>query len=210
MRGTNGYIHAVAALFFMACSGMQEPEGVTNEWIVTDNSFDLDMNSQESFSAYKNWLVSGESGHFRETKIGDFVFSGLVEPSAYSFLKNEGQNGTQKFSEADYENQIRAEYRIKVPRLNGELIRYMALDEQEYADRIQYYSFHAHEDFALIAGQDTIACGMAVWEREYNVSPTVRLQLIFDAPGRRKNHDRLQLIYYDRVFHHGWIKLSYS
>lgn len=171
--------------------------------------FDEAVETQEDFAEYTSWLKSESSNHFEVKKLGPFEFTALLEPSFYSFVKNEGIDEIEHYKNDHFSNQTRIEYSIALPSINGELIKVNIEDRNEYNERINYYSFQFYKDVYLVVDKDTIPCGMSVWERQFNASPTIKMQLMFPFEQDQLRDKKVQLVYYDRVFNNGLIKMNF-
>lgn len=203
------WINILFVLLFVSCS--EEKSDQMNSCVVIDSaeSYSNSIEDQEDFEEYSTWLKSEESNHFCTKSINEFNYVALLEPSFYSYVKNEGIDKVGKFHAEDFSNQTRIEYSISVPGLNGELIKYLIQGREDYNERIQYYSFNVSKDMFLVVEGDTVGCGMSVWEREFNSNPSIKLQLLFPLSHEELRGKSVQLVYYDRVFDNGLVKMKF-
>jgi hypothetical protein len=80
------------------------------------------------------------------------------------------------------------------------------LSPKEYLDRVTYLSGSIRDDFKLLVGLDTVACSIAHFERNYNISPNNNFMLVF--PYDKTTNEDLTLIYDDKIFGEGKLEFK--
>lgn len=71
-------------------------------------------------------------------------------------------------------------YTLKIQSLTGtEMMRTGINSEQEYSNRLQYFSDLAQYDMRLVDGNDTLTCALFHFERNYGVAPYNNIVLAF-------------------------------
>ncbi len=70
--------------------------------------------------------------------------------------------------------------------------------EQEYYQRLEYYTNIIQQDLFLVSGGDTIPCKYSLFERNYGSSPNSILLVGFDATNQKEDDD-IFFIYDDHV-----------
>lgn len=158
---------------------------------------------------YKNWIESEESGLHKSKVIGDFKYDLQFMTPEYKLLLN---NGPQDFNKIDLEREL-AEYKddysfeLILTNLKGFVpLRYNLVNESEYYGRIQYFNSEIVDDlFLLDENLDTLNCKFAHLERDFGISPELRLQTSF---GELNEWQDIQFCYDDKMFQNGMIKFK--
>ncbi len=150
---------------------------------------------------YKAYVINPAHGLIKQADIGDFNLSLLYEPADYIIATEDGVNDIVSRREAlnDYEH---FQFRIKL-KSGTDILNHLTTSSQNAASRINHFSYHVHQDFILVSGQDTNRCKMVHYSRNYNLTPTVDLSLVFD---KKENQKDWQLIYTDQAFNLGKVK----
>lgn len=199
----------LTAMIFLGCNSFDSEE--TKQTLVLEPkvSFSNPIENEGDWVDYKSWLKSNESRHYASKELGGIKFSALLETPIYSFIKAEGFSEKMKFDDSNYSDQIRIEFELTALAGNGELAKYDVSGRDEYNERVNYYSFKFQDDIFLVLDADTVPCGMAVWEREFNAAPRIKHQLLFTKPEGRKSFNDIQMVFYDRIFDNGIVKLKF-
>ena len=199
----------LAAMIVLGCNEITTRNSESDFVVEPLVSFASTIDDSNDWEDYKLWLKSEESRHYVSKELGGLRYSALLEPPLYSYLKSEGVNAKKNFDDSQYSNQIRIEFEIFALKGSGELAKYDVSGRDEYNERVNYYSFKFQDDVYLVLDSDTVACGMAVWEREFNASPRIKHQLLFTKPEGKKSIKDIQLVFYDRIFDNGIVKLKF-
>jgi hypothetical protein len=196
-------------MVFIGCSDLKNEEAKKAMVLEPKVSYTSSIDNNSDWEDYKSWLKSDESRHFASKELGGLRFSALLEPPLYSYLKAEGINAKKNFDDSPYLNQIRIEFELTALQGNGELTKYDVSGQDDYNERVNYYSFKVQNDVFLVLDNDTVPCGMAVWEREFNSAPRIKHQLLFTKPEGKKSFNDIQMVFYDRIFDNGIVKLKF-
>ncbi len=164
-------------------------------------------------AAMLDWVESKENQLLNEKTIDDMNYSSLYKPHAYMCLLEAGNHSGMNSSELEkiksaYSGMEYFTFKISTAKTQEELLRYKAAGSDEYYRRLEYYSFKAQEDFALLAGKDSLKCKLFHFERTFGLAPILTFVLGFQ--GERKPEQDLTLVYNDRIFSNGIIKLHYG
>ncbi len=159
--------------------------------------------------AYKQWIESDESGLNKSKSIGDIEYKVQFLSPEYKLLINKGPI---EIKEINIENELlnyKKDYSFSftVTNLNGiPPLRYQLYNEDEYFGRIEYMNSEVINDFYLLADKkDTIKCLFAHMERDFGISPELRLQVSFGEIIEGKN---IQFCYNDKMLNNGLIKFT--
>ncbi len=159
---------------------------------------------------YKIWIESSENG-FSKTKVLEELEYGVqFQTPEYKLLQKLGP--VDFFKITDVESELLSydfdySFLFKITNLNGiPPLRYKLTDDKEYYGRIQYFNSAIQKDFFLIVEKkDTLPCLFAHLERDFGISPELRLQLSFGDVVEDKN---VQLCYIDKLYNNGMVKFT--
>lgn len=161
---------------------------------------------------YKTWIESEESGLRKTKAIGEMEYEMQYQTREYLLLLNKGPKAFEKeidieSSLEDFSNDIQVLFTIR--NLNGiPPLNYNVQNEMEYYARIQYLTSEVTSDFFILNNSmDTVKCLFSHMERDFGITPELRLNLAF---GMQKPSEDFQLCFNDRLFNNGMIKFSMS
>ncbi len=157
------------------------------------------------------WVDNPENGLKQEKSLGDVSFIALYKPHDYMVV-NEFKSDVIEQADLDQRKEElkglqHYNFRIK-SNMGGDVVMNGIEDQQEYFNRVGYYSFDAQYDFQLVEDQDTLPCVLFNFVRTHGVAPYVDFALAFDANGEEIKNK--QLLLKDRVFTHDYIKFDFS
>ncbi len=99
------------------------------------------------------------------------------------------------------------QYIFKISNVKGNSILYYGIrQQQDYFNRVNYYSFGAENDFLLFNKSDTSYCNGVHFERTYELTPYITLDLNFSDMDLYSNKNDLTFEYNDQVFNNGKIR----
>lgn len=153
----------------------------------------------EEYAAY---VSNPENGLRKDQTLGDFELSVMYEPTNYLLAKRNDSEVTKE----EYEQFEHFQFRIKLSG-GGDILMYKETQLQNEVTRINHFGFNAQRDFQIITSADTNQCKMVHFSRNYNLSPTIDLSLVFDPIP--KDND-WQLVYNDKQFNLGKIKFLFK
>jgi hypothetical protein len=137
---------------------------------------------------YLEWTES-ENGLRISKKIEKIQFQLQYMPAEYMTVKyykdSLDQLDETKFTgrRKEYEGLQYFKLRISIDDFNNEIIKYNSSDNNDYEDRVKYYSFGMQHRLKLIDGNDTLPCVLYNYERTFNLTPNSNFQLAFPASG---------------------------
>ncbi len=161
-----------------------------------------------------NWVEDQENGLLQQKTIDDLSFSALYKPAQYMSIvelhkmKVDIDSGKFEQVQQSYKGMEYFTYKISTDKTNDELLKYKTSSSDEYYQRLEYYSFKAQNDFYLIAGKDSLPCKLFHFERTFGLTPVLTFVLGFQ--GERKPAQDLTLVYNDKIFSNGLIKLNFG
>lgn len=167
----------------------------------------------EVVSAEENSLV-------KEKTIGDFSFTLSYEPWESLIIKDNSITISKEEFEKDLQGRSKMLYfTLKINNTkftHKELLLFNLSSQEEYTDRLNYYSFKIQNDLKLTIGNEEIPCGMAHFERTFGLSPGLTISLAFPISEsiskqitEKKLKESLRFSFDEKVFNNGMIQFSF-
>jgi hypothetical protein len=164
---------------------------------------DVAFSSPEKLISY---VTSSENGYYKEKEIDEIKFSALLKPIDY-IKADQALKGDTATIAADDDLQY-FDFRITVKDFNMEFLKYNLPSANDYSYRVAYCAYEMQKDIFLIDGKDTLPCIFYHFERTYNVVPFGHFLLAF-KPAAKDAVRPKTLMYYDRLFDKGLIKMTF-
>ena len=127
-----------------------------------------------------NWYKKNNELFINSKSLGDITYEMRYIPEpvvrAHDTQKITLQGAEQKEVITD---QIHFVYKIQNNASNKDLLRKGITGEQPYFERVEYFSYYAHNDFKLVQGSDTLQCQDVHFERTFGLTPYITLNLTF-------------------------------
>lgn len=163
-----------------------------------------------SLENYVEWIKNPANGLNKTKQVNDIKFNLQYKPAEYLvLLENKGDIDLDQIKKeiSGFEGFHYFTFTIKKDDWNQELLKYNIQSQDEYMARVNYFAFEAQKDLMLVEGRDTSACTIFHFERNYGIAPDLRLLLGFKDKSPTVLND-FKLIFYDRVFQAGIIKIN--
>lgn len=90
------------------------------------------------------------------------------------------------------------------------VLEYGVANQQEYLDRIYYFSYQSEKDFWIEYNDKPYPCIGAVFERNYKLDDKIILHLHFDYPEELKENEELFILYHAHEFKYPFVKLKFK
>lgn len=168
-------------------------------------------------SEYIRYIDNKTNGLVKDKKIGVFTVDCEYKPSAYIVIKeNYKQNPKEVIKNFENENIEASKMFHFYIRLSAEnendVLKNDIQNQEEYFERLNYFSNFVQKDLYLISGSDTIDCAYTYFERNYGLSNKSTILLGFKRSEMNKsNSDQsLTLIYDDQVLGMGPVHFKFS
>lgn len=155
---------------------------------------------------YIKYVSNPENGLRKDQLIGDFELSLMYQPVEYAIAKqiDLGKLPADFEKEKDKYKGSSDNFQFRIKLLSGgNILRYKQNQEFNENTRINHFSFLVKEDFKILTSSDTFPCKLSHYSRNYNLTPTVDLTLVFEELD--KNTD-WQIVYNDKQFGLGTVK----
>ena len=161
-----------------------------------------------SVSDYLEWVNNPENGLKVSKELNDYKFELLYKPVEYIAINEQRKLDVDTISYYHRIEELKEMqyYTLKIETLTGlEMMKAGIGSEQEYSNRLQYFSDLAQYDITLVDGGDTLTCALFHFERNYGVAPYNNIVLGFF--NNKKNNSKT-LIFNERVLEVGRVKLK--
>lgn len=162
---------------------------------------------------FNAWIVAEENNLVKSKSISELNYKmSFVPKECMAFNELKGQEYTQEeFDEAitHYKDMSYFNFKIEVPKEQGELLKYNLSSPQQYNDRINYMSFRMQKDIILVQENDTLFPGIFHFERIFEIAPFATVMLAFDN-SKINLEKEFTIIYNDQLFNKGYIKYYYQ
>lgn len=188
--------------FIMSCKP-DINESDTRKEVSSKEKEEIAFSSAEKLVAYVSSL---DNGYYKEKEIDEIKFSALLKPIDFIKANEKLKASSARISDSDDLQYF--DFRISVNDFNMEFLKYDLANASDYPQRVNYCSFGMQNDIYLVDGNDTLPCVFYHFERAYNVVPFGHFVLAFE-PTDKDIVKTKTLVYYDRLFNKGIIKLTF-
>ena len=192
-------------IFFSSCNSDSDDIGTDSlEEISSKENEEVTFSDPEKLISY---VSTPENGYYKEKEIDEIKFSALLKPIDYIKAFEKIKTGAANI--ADDDDLQYFDLRIEVKDFSMEFLKYNLASTGDYAQRVAYCAYEMQNDIYLIDGNDTLPCVFYHFERTFNVVPFGHFILAF-SPSKNKEFIRAKtLVYYDKLFNKGLIKMTF-
>ena len=162
---------------------------------------------------YVKWIQDKDNGIKKEKVIDDIVYEIQYKPYEYIVCMEERK---EKLADSVVKKKVEEindmqyyDLTISLNSGSGELLKYGVTAYDQYDKRIKYVSFDMQNDISLVEDGDTIPCSLFHFERVYDVAPYAKFLLGF-AKGKKDSPQQSVIVFDDKLFNQGLIKMTYS
>ncbi|MGN6569630.1 MAG: hypothetical protein ACTHJ0_16845 [Flavipsychrobacter sp.] len=158
--------------------------------------------------------IQDDKNHLKKAvKVQDMEFDIQYKPYDYIVLLESHNNAAYDKTKRLKQLAGTAWFNISFHKTSTEMsaLKDGAMSLDDYDQRLNYFLNYAAKDITLVYGGDTLKPISYLFENNYNVGPveTMVVGFIFPDKDPRPLKD-MQISYYDRLFHNGIIKASFS
>jgi len=158
--------------------------------------------------------VQNDKNHLKKAvKMQDMEFDIQYKPYEYIMLLESRNNPAYDKAKRLKQLEGTVWFNISFKKTNTEMsaLKEGAASLDEYDQRLNYFLNYAAKDIVLVYGGDTLKPASYLFENNYNIGPEETMVVGFIFPGKdQKPIKDMQISYYDRLFHNGIIKASFS
>ncbi len=165
-------------------------------------------------------ITEEESSLIQEKIIGDFSFKMIYEPWEALIIKDNSNEISKEKFESDLKGRSTMLYfTLKISNkefTHKELLLFDLPSQDNYTERLDYYSFKVQNDLKLKIGEDEISCGMAHFERTFGLAPGLTISLAFPISESvskqikdKKLKERITVSFDEKIFNNGMVKFSF-
>jgi hypothetical protein len=161
---------------------------------------------------YAMWIENTDNGLSIKKEIADFEFRLIYKPIDYVIAYEYKKGGLQKDSIVKRKEHLKnyQYYTLKIKSTtDNELMRAGIQSDNEYYERLEYFTSNMQDDMVLVDGKDTLPCVLYHFERNYGVSPYNTMVMAFEDKVKQneKTNDKL-FIYDDKILGTGKIAIK--
>jgi hypothetical protein len=164
---------------------------------------------------YVQWVKNPSNGFLQSKKLNEFEFSAqyktldfiVAQEERSVTLSKELLDARKKELGEDY---LYYNFRIKNQEGNLSPVGSGAYSNQEYQNRLSYFTFEMQEDLYLILDQDTLPCTIYQFVRNYDVTPYVEFALGFEKSKKTTINQDITFVFEDRILGIGTTKLLFD
>lgn len=136
---------------------------------------------------YMDWVKDEANGLNKTKIIGDYKIRCQYKPLDYIILSEKAKNElVSKDTLVQRQKELTGMqyFDLYISHANGDLIKNQSSSETDFYNRMYYYSFGFANDIKLIEGNDTLACELYHFERDYDLAKEKRFLLGFESKGK--------------------------
>lgn len=220
MRMTRLYLFIIAiGIISIRCSNVSsEALNISSNMTTGEDSFFerlFDTKKPElDPESYITYCESADNGLIISKQMGDFEFTLFNKPLPYLAIKEFQESEMSSLSKAEIDKKIAEfgkmdyySFRIANDAFGDEILKYNLESEEEYASRIEYFSFKMQNDFTLVCGKDTILPSLFHFERVFGLAPHATFILAFENNGCKGDK---RLLFDDKIFNKGLLIFNYN
>ena len=158
---------------------------------------------------YVNFILNPDNGLIKKQTVENIEISVMYEPTdfiiqrEFDLLDDETLISERKKELEDY---LHFQFRLKLEK-GGNILAFNQDEKYNESTRVSHFSFNSKNDFKIVSEMDTVACQIAHYSRNYNLSPTIDLSIVFD---RLPTDQDWQFIYKDAQYGIGTTKFLFS
>ena len=192
--------------FCTSASGKNmDEQNETEEFVLPQNTAVVELRDYMAF-------VEEPRNGLRKTKeIEDMVYTLQYTPLEYviAMEKLKDTLSSEEVTKRKDELKDMQYFTLKIEAKNNnlELLRYKLESDEEYQDRVHYFSFDMQKDIYLMDGKDSIPCALYHFERNFGVAPYAKFVLGFETSQGNVIEDK-KFSLNDRVFNVGRINIK--
>ena len=157
-----------------------------------------------------NWIENPENGLKKTREFNNILFSVQQKTPEYIALKEEGMEPNEKLKFQSFIQSLGSleYYTLTLEHKEGlNLLKNYSDNNEAYSKIFNYFSFKVQEDLFLVSQADTLPCLIIHSERNYGLSPALKIHAAFQKP---KDFSPREFIFYDKNFGAGKLKFLFQ
>jgi hypothetical protein len=159
---------------------------------------------------YVAYVESPQNGLSVVKEIDDMVYTLQYKPLEYVVALEKLQDTISKTAMEKRISELKdmQYFTLKMEAKNNytELLKYKLQSQEEYYERVEYFSFLMQKEVYLKEGKDSIPCALFHFERNYGIAPYIKLLLGFPLSSDQAAADKT-VSFNDQVFKGGKINI---
>lgn len=164
---------------------------------------------------YVRWVKDAKNGLLQTKVLNEFEFMVQYKPLDFIVAQEQRTITLSKSLLEARKKELGVDYiyyNFRIKNREGKLspVGSGAHSEQQYQQRLGYFTFDMQQDLYLLHGQDTFPCTLFQFVRNYDVAPYVEFALGFKkTPNTTFNQD-ITFVFEDRILGIGTTKLLFN
>ena len=186
----NKSIHIILALLLLSSCGKEKTLGI---------------------GEYIAHVESEEAGLLKKKQVDGWIYKIQYKPAEYILLHERLDEKSYEQRKKDLTGTIW--FNIAIQHADGQAgpLRYKAASHAEYEQRYNYFLTRAKDNLYVQYGTAKLYPINYLFETSYNIAPKATMVVGFALPENETGVTRdIQLVYQDRLFHHGIIKTIFN
>lgn len=162
---------------------------------------------------YVKWVENPDNGLKQDHEVNGVHFELQYKPVDYIIANENGKHELPETFHQQRKEKLGELFYFSLALKSGtqDLLMHNLNEEQEYYQRVNYYSLDFQQEIKMLIGNDTLPCLMYQFENTYGVAPYIKMSLAFS--GKQKEQalqNNFSILVYDRIFGGGWLKYSFD
>jgi hypothetical protein len=158
---------------------------------------------------YMGWVEKEENGLHKTKSIGAYEISLQYKPLEYIVTKEERKDRISEQTLVSRMEKLQ-DFQYFTLRLSSKDKQLKIMDignqtDQDYYNKVNYFSFGMQEDIYLVEDKDTLECKLFHFERNYDLAPYIDFLLAFTGPRSGVIRDK-ELVFEDKYLGIGPVK----
>lgn len=164
---------------------------------------------------YVKWVKATDNGLKKIKEMSHYAFEVQYKPLDFIVAQEEKTNDLAEDILVKRKEELGEDYyyyNLRIKSLEGNLspIGAGVGTNQQYNQRLSYFTFDMQEDLYLLEGQDTLPCTMYQFVRNYDVAPFVEFALGFKKKKKGPIQEDLTFVLEDRILGIGSTRIIFE
>lgn len=162
---------------------------------------------------YMSWIKSSEKDLVKIKEVKGYRFTVKLQPAELLVLRHQERFNSQSSVDSLINIQkgvVNLVMDIGSADNQHPLLRANLASEEEYYQRMFYYTSEVQKDIYLVEGSDTLPCSFYHFEQTFNITPVNSMIMEFERKNPQAGYQDITLVYEDRMLNTGMLKFSFK
>lgn len=165
--------------------------------------------------AYADWVTNINNGLQKSKKLKEYEFKTQFKPLDFIVVQEEKTDELSTELLQDRKQELGNNYwyfNFRITNTEGTLspVGSGVQTDQQYQERLSYFTFEMQQDLYLIQDQDTLPCLLYQFVRNYDVAPFVEFALGFKSTKEINLNQNITFVFEDKLLGVGTTKLLFN